>query len=92
MSNTDADVFMEISSQRHFLLLSGRWYASDSLKRGWAWVPFDELPADFAKIPPDSEHSGVLASVPGTQQATDALNDAAIPQTAVIGRRHSPGR
>jgi hypothetical protein len=89
MSNTDADVFMEIASQRYFLLLSGRWYASDSLERGWAWVPFDELPADFAEIPPDSEYGGVLASVPGTQQAADARNDAAIPQTAVVDRKQA---
>lgn len=85
LSNADADVFLESSSRRYFVLLSGRWFASTSLDGGWAWVPFEELPEDFSSLP-TLEYGGVLASVPGTQAAADAFNDAAIPQTAMIDR------
>ena len=32
MSNTPSDVFLEIATQQYFLLLSGRWFRSDSLE------------------------------------------------------------
>ena len=87
VSNTESDLFMEIESQQHFILLSGRWYSSGSLSSGaWAFVPADSLPADFAEIPPESEKGGVLASVAGTQAAKEAVLDAHIPQTAGIDR------
>jgi hypothetical protein len=39
------------------------------------------LPADFAKIPLDSPASSILAFVPGTDQAKDAVMIAQIPTT-----------
>ena len=86
MSNTDSDVFKEIASQQDYVLLSGRWFRSESLKAPWTNVPSDKLPADFAKIPPESTKGDVLTFVAETQQAKDAIMDAHIPQTTAVKR------
>jgi hypothetical protein len=86
VSNTESDLFKELQSQEYFLLLSGRWFRSRTLAGPWSYVPPDKLPATFAKIPPDTPRSDVLASVPGTEAANDAIVDAAIPQTAAVKR------
>ncbi|MFN5356297.1 MAG: hypothetical protein ACK5CT_06795 [Bacteroidota bacterium] len=87
VDNTDDYIFREISSQKFFILKSGRWYASGGLDGGWKYIPSDSIPADFAKIPPGSDMDAVLASVPGTPQAKDAVLDAQVPQTATVDRK-----
>ncbi len=86
MSNTESDVFKEIASQQNYVLLSGRWFRSGSMNGPWTNVPSDKLPADFAKIPPESTKGEVLTFVAGTQQAKDAVMDAHIPQTTTVKR------
>jgi hypothetical protein len=87
MSNTDSDVLLHIKSQQYYVLLAGRWYASAKLEGPWRYVPGEELPADFARIPEDSEMGTVLYAVPGTDVAKEAVLDAQIPQTAAIDRK-----
>lgn len=87
VKNTGGNIFMNISSQDYFILLSGRWYSAKSMKGPWNFVAADKLPADFAKIPEGSEKDGVLASVAGTPAAKEALLDAQVPQTAAIDRK-----
>ena len=84
MSNTDSDVLMHIKEQQYYILLAGRWYASSKMEGPWHFVPGEKLPADFAKIPEESEVSTVLYAVPGTDVAKEAVLDAQIPQTAAI--------
>jgi hypothetical protein len=87
MSNTESAVIMDIESQQYYLVLSGRWFASKSLKNGpWVWVPADELPADFTEIPVDSDVGGVRTFVAGTDEAKDAVLDNSIPQTSAVKR------
>ena len=86
MDNTESDVFVEIESQRYYVLLSGRWFAAASLKGPWSHVASDKLPADFAKIPEGSAKGHVLAQIAGTRQAEEAVLDTYIPQTASIDR------
>lgn len=87
MSNTPSDVFLEIATQQYYLLLSGRWFRSDSLEGPWTFVPADGLPASFSAIPPGSPRGSVLAQVGGTVEAQDAVLDAQIPQTSAISRQ-----
>jgi hypothetical protein len=88
VSNTESNIFMDTGSQEYYTLLSGRWFKSKSLKDGpWAYVAPDKLPADFAKIPPESTKGFVLVNVANTQQAKDAMMDNHIPQTAAIDRK-----
>ncbi len=86
VTNTENDIFVQTSSQDHYILLSGRWFKSQSMLGPWQNVPGDKLPADFTKIPATHKKASVLASVPGTPQAKEALIANAIPQTATITR------
>ncbi len=86
VSNSENDIFMDINSQQYYVLLSGRWYKSKTLSGNWQYVPADQLPADFAKIPKGSSKDNVLASVAGTEEAKDAIAEAQVPQTAKVER------
>jgi hypothetical protein len=88
VSNTESNIFMDTGSQEYYTILSGRWFQSKSLQDGpWSYVAPDKLPADFAKIPPDSTKGFVLVNVGGTEQAKEAVLDNYIPQTAAIDRK-----
>jgi hypothetical protein len=88
VSNTESNIFMDTGSQEYYTLLSGRWFMSKSLKDGpWSYVAPDKLPADFAKIPPESTKGFVLVNVANTEQAKEAVMDNYIPQTAAIDRK-----
>jgi hypothetical protein len=87
MSNTDSDVLLHIKNQQHYILLSGRWYASAKLEGPWKYIPGEKLPSDFARIPEDSQLGTVLYAVPGTEVAKEAALDAQIPQTATVDRK-----
>jgi hypothetical protein len=87
LSNTGRDVFQVVGSQQYYVLLAGRWFVSPSLESGpWSYVPPDKLPAGFYRIPPGSAKGHVLAFVPDTPQAQEAVADAQIPVTTVIPR------
>jgi len=87
VTNSINDIFMEIADQQYYILVSGRWFKAPKLDQGgWTFVPGEQLPTDFAKIPEGSEKDNVLASVPGTQAAKEAVLDAQIPQTAKVDR------
>ena len=85
--NSSVNIVLDPADQRHYVLLSGRWFRSASLAEGpWEYVAHDKLPAAFAKIPESHPRGAVLASVPGTPQAKEALIDNSIPQTAEVSR------
>ena len=84
MSNTDSDLFMDVKSQKYYLIISGRWYEAASMTGTWQYVAADKLPATFAEIPKDSKYTDVRASIAGTDEAREAVMDAQIPQTAAV--------
>ena len=83
-TNTDAALFKDLSSQKLYVLVSGRWFASGSTEGPWEFVPGGQLPTDFRKIPADGPKANVLVSVPGTPQAREAAIANSIPQTAAV--------
>ena len=85
VSNTDNDVFVDDAKKQYYVLLSGRWFRGMALEGPWSYAGND-LPADFAKIPENSPKGHVLASVPGTIEASDAVMLAQIPTTAIVNR------
>ncbi len=90
VANSENDIIMNITSQEHFILIAGRWYYSTSLKDGdWEFTDPEALPADFSKIPDNSEMADVRGSIPGTPEAQDALLEQSIPQTATIDRKEA---
>ncbi|MBT4520541.1 MAG: carbohydrate-binding family V/XII [Halieaceae bacterium] len=88
MENTDSNAFLELSTQKYYLLLSGRWFRGEGIsgELEWVHVPNDELPEPFSDIPADSVNAAVLSQVAGTRQAREAVLDNTIPQTAAIDR------
>lgn len=86
LQNSDDDVFMHVSSQKFYIVLSGRWYQASSLNGPWDYAPADNLPAAFANIPRDSNQADSRVYVAGTEEARDAVLDAYVPQTAAVAR------
>ncbi len=86
VENTKSDIFMNVSSQTYFVLVSGRWFTTKDLKSNWEYIASEALPEDFKKIPSDSKKAGVLSNVAGTTEAKSAVYDAQIPQTAAVSR------
>jgi hypothetical protein len=82
-ANTDSDLFVHTPTQQYYYLAAGRWFRAGSLEGPWTYATAD-LPADFANIPQGSPASRVLASVPGTEQAKDAVLLAQIPTTVTV--------
>lgn len=85
VANTDSDVFVDSKDNMYYLLVSGRWFRARGMNGPWTYAGND-LPADFAKIPSNSPKAYVLASVPGTIEASDAVMLAQVPTTALISR------
>jgi hypothetical protein len=86
VENTETPWLRQLTTGNMYLLLSGRWYRSKSERGPWTFVRSDELPASFSEIPPASDIGGLRSSVAGTEEAEDAVIDAAIPQTTAIKR------
>ena len=87
VENSESNIFMDIQSQFYFILISGRWYSSKSMEGPWAFTEANILPEEFVKIPEGADKDIVLASVPGTDAAIEAILDTQIPQTAEIDRQ-----
>lgn len=85
VTNTESDLFLHASTRSYYYLASGRWFRAQSLEGPWQYAS-STLPEDFQRIPPDHPQSHVLAAVPGTREAEDAVLLAAIPRTAVVHR------
>jgi hypothetical protein len=84
-TNTDSWVFKDSADGQLYYLVTGRWFRASKLEGPWTYAGND-LPQDFSKIPPGSEMSEVLASVPGTDESKDAVLLAQVPTVAVVKR------
>jgi hypothetical protein len=82
-TNTDSVVFVFTPTQQFYYLTAGRWFSAMDLQGPWTYA-MPDLPADFAKIPPSSPASAILASVPGTDEAKDAVLLAQVPTTMTV--------
>ena len=84
--NTQRDVLVYVPTSETYVLASGRWFKSKSLSGPWTFVRPDQLPAGFARLPPDSAVGPVRTFVAGTDEAMDAVADSQIPQTTAVKR------
>jgi hypothetical protein len=82
-NNTDCPLFVYSPTQTYYYLTAGRWFSASSLQGPWVFASLS-LPSDFANIPLTSPASGILASVPGTNEAKDAVLIAQIPTTMIL--------
>jgi hypothetical protein len=86
VNNTDSDVFRATETGPVYYLVSGRWFSAPTFNGPWTFAT-PTLPEDFKRIPLDHPRSRVLASVPGTTQALEAVLLAQVPQTARVNRK-----
>ena len=86
VSNTESDVFRMGKAGPVYYIVAGRWFSAPDFGGPWTFAT-PSLPADFKKIPLEHERSRVLASVPGTDQAAEAVLLAQIPQTARVNKK-----
>jgi hypothetical protein len=85
VSNTESDVFRMGRTGPVYFLVAGRWFSAPDFTGPWTFAT-PSMPAEFQKIPLEHERSRVLASVPGTAQAAEAVLLATIPQNARVTR------
>jgi hypothetical protein len=86
VSNTESDVFRMGKTGDVYYLVAGRWFSAPDFVGPWKFAT-TSLPEDFKKISLEHERSRVLASVPGTDQAAEAVLVAQIPQTARVNKK-----
>ncbi|HMG06821.1 MAG TPA: hypothetical protein VK581_15290 [Chthoniobacterales bacterium] len=82
-TNTDADLFVYNTTRDFYYLAAGRWFRAANLQGPWTYSAA-ELPPDFADIPEDNPAARVRISVPGTDEAKDAVLLAQIPTTIEV--------
>jgi hypothetical protein len=85
VNNTESDVFRQGRTGTVFYLVTGRWFAAPGFEGPWTFAT-PTLPASFKSIPLEHPRSRVLASVPGTPQAVEAVLLAQVPQTARVNK------
>lgn len=88
VSNTESDVFRLGKTGPVYYLVAGRWFSAPDFNGPWTFAT-TSLPAAFKSIPLEHDRSRVLASVPGTDQAAEAVLLAQIPQTARVNRKET---
>jgi hypothetical protein len=86
VKNTEADLFRMGKEGDFYFLVAGRWFKSASLDGPWTFTT-PSMPEDFKRIPVEHPRSRVLASIPGTPQATEAVLLAMVPRTARVNRK-----
>jgi hypothetical protein len=87
VANTECDLFYNTTDRNYYFLTSGRWFRTPELGGGKWVAATTTLPVDFKKIPLNHPRAHVLASIPGTRQAEEAVLKASIPRTATINRK-----
>jgi hypothetical protein len=86
VSNTESDVFRMGQNGPVYFLVSGRWFSSPGFEGPWTFAT-PKMPEVFQSIPLEHPRSRVLAAVPGTQQAAEAVLLAQVPQTARVNKK-----
>ena len=90
VSNTESDVFRLGRTGSVYYLVAGRWFSAPDFTGPWTFAT-PTLPEAFKKISLEHPRSRVLASVPGTTQAAEAVLLAQIPQTARVNKKQLKG-
>ena len=90
VSNTESDVFRMGRTGSVYYLVAGRWFSAPDFTGPWTFATLS-LPGQFKKISLEHPRSRVLASVPGTDQAAEAVLLAQMPQTARVNKKQLKG-
>lgn len=83
--NTESNLFLHKTDSNYYFLVAGRWFRAKSLTGPWTAATKD-LPSTFAQIPADHPAGRLRASIPGTEEAQEAVILASVPQKATVKR------
>jgi hypothetical protein len=86
VQNTESDIFRVGRSGPVYYLVAGRWFSAPDFTGPWTFAT-PSLPESFKKIPLEHPRSRVLAAVPGTSEAAEAVLLAQVPQTARVNKK-----
>src|SRR5215813_4611577 len=86
ISNSESDLFRVGTDGAVYYLVAGRWFRAPNLNGHWVFAT-PNLPEDFKRISLEHPRSRVLASVPGTDQAAEAVLLAQVPQIARVNKK-----
>jgi hypothetical protein len=89
ITNTDSLLMLDSAGGRFYYQAAGRWFRSEKLEGPWSAASMD-LPEDFSRIPDDHPLAFVKATVPGTNEAADAVLLASVPQSTYVDSTKPP--
>lgn len=89
ITNTESLLMLDTTGGKFYYQAAGRWFRSQKLEGPWSAASKD-LPEDFAKIPDDHPLAFVKATVPGTDEAADAVLLASVPQSTYVDSTKPP--
>jgi hypothetical protein len=82
-TNTTSYLFLYTPTNQYYYLTAGRWFSASRIEGPWTFAT-PKLPVDFAHIPQSSPAGQVRASVPGTEEAKDAVLLSRVPTTVIV--------
>ena len=85
VNNPVQPLFLDMTDNAYYYQVAGRWFTC-ALGLGGPWTAVTNLPADFFRLPPDGPLADVLATVPGTPQARDAVLLASVPRRVTVSK------
>jgi hypothetical protein len=89
ITNTESLLMLDSAGGRFYYQVAGRWFRAPKLDGQWEAASSD-LPEDFQKIPDDHPLAFVKATVPGTEEARDAVLLASVPQSTFVDPTKAP--
>jgi hypothetical protein len=89
ITNTESLLMLDSAGGKFYYQAAGRWFRAPKLDGPWSAASTD-LPEDFSKIPDDHPLAFVKATVPGTDEAADAVLLASVPQSTYVDSTKPP--
>lgn len=89
ITNTESLLMLDSAGGRFYYQVAGRWFRAPKLDGPWEAASSD-LPEDFKKIPDNHPLAFVKATVPGTEEAQDAVLLASVPQSTFVDSTKAP--
>src|SRR5438552_11729293 len=89
VSNTASVLFFHSAERQFYYLVAGRWFRAGKVTGPWSPATRD-LPPDFQRIPLDHPRAPVRDSVPGTEEAKDAILLASVPRRSEVKVGQAP--
>jgi hypothetical protein len=89
ITNTESLLMLDSAGGKFYYQAAGRWFRAPKLDGTWEAASTD-LPQDFQKIPEDHPLAFIKSTVPGTEEAQDAVLLASVPQSTYVDPTKEP--